>query len=43
MQTETEKQYDADQDPDTDAPSTTEQVEGDLERDQAEGEEDQGV
>ena len=43
MQTETEKQYEAGDDPDTDAPSTPEEVEGDVERDQAEGEEDQGV
>ena len=34
-----EKQYDAGEDPDTDAPETPEQVEGEAERDQAEGDE----
>lgn len=41
MQADPEKQYDPDEDPDTDAPTTEDDVEGNVERDQAEGEEGQ--
>ncbi|HEV2787683.1 MAG TPA: hypothetical protein VGV67_14895 [Solirubrobacteraceae bacterium] len=37
MQLETPSQYDADEDPDTDAATTPDEVEGDSAREQAEG------
>ena len=39
----TEKEYDPGQDPDADDATTPDEVEEEVERDQAEGEEDQGT